>query len=94
MHVLNAQPDCRDLKLAEHSSPDRRIGGALRIIPRSRLGTCLVLRSGQRRKAGSRKDRLRNKTAPVDSITFLIDCLFIFHFSHLSAFFKYFVLLR
>src|ERR1700754_3305871 len=48
MHVLNAQPDCRDLQLAQPSSSDRRIGGALRIIPRSPLGTCLILRSRQR----------------------------------------------
>src|SRR6185369_5657681 len=89
MHVLNAQPDFRDLQLAEPSSPDRRIGGALRIIPRSGLGTCLILRSGQRRKAGARKDRLLNKIAPVDSITFLIECFSIFHFSSLSAFFSF-----
>jgi hypothetical protein len=79
MHVLNAQPDCRDLQLAKPCSPDRRISGALRILPFSGLGTCLMLRSRQRCQAGARKDGLLDKAAPVDSITFLIDCFVILH---------------
>src|SRR6185369_4419399 len=84
MHVLNAQPDCRDLQLAKPSSPDRRISSALRIVPLYGLGTCLMLRTRQRCQAGACKDGLPDKTAPVDSITFLVYCFFIFHFSSLS----------
>src|SRR6185503_7346711 len=79
MHVLNAHPDCRDLQLAEPSAPDRRIGGALCIIPRSSLGVCMILRSPQHRQAGARKDSLLDKTAAVDSITVLTYCFVILH---------------
>ena len=49
VHVLHAHPDRGNLQLPQPSSPDRRISGALRIIPLSGLGTCLILRSRQRR---------------------------------------------
>src|SRR5688572_15034819 len=79
MHVLNAQPDCRDFQLAKSSAPNRSVRGALRIIPLSSLGTCLILRSRQRRQTGARKDGVLDKTAPADSITFLMDCFVILH---------------
>src|SRR5688500_14064521 len=45
MHILNAEPDRRDLQLAKPSAPDRRISGALRIGPLYGLSTCLMVRS-------------------------------------------------